>query len=101
MAEVPAVSVRDLRKSFGALEVLKGVTFDAHDGDVISILGASGSGKSTLLRCINMLETPTAGDVVVAGETIKLRQRRDGRNPTFHVGDHPQIAPGVSKTIWK
>ena len=88
MAEVPAVSVRDLRKSFGALEVLKGVTFDAHDGDVISILGASGSGKSTLLRCINMLETPTAGDVVVAGETIKLRQRRDGR---MEPADHHQV----------
>ena len=89
MAEaVPAVSVRNLRKSFGALEVLKGVSFDAHDGDVISILGASGSGKSTLLRCINMLETPTSGDVVVAGETIRLRQRRDG---TSEPADQVQI----------
>ena len=89
MAEpVPAVSVRNLRKSFGALEVLKGVSFDAHDGDVISILGASGSGKSTLLRCINMLETPTSGDVVVAGEAIRLRQRRDG---TSEPADQAQI----------
>jgi octopine/nopaline transport system ATP-binding protein len=80
MAPVPAVSVKNLRKSFGALEVLKGVSFDAHDGDVISILGASGSGKSTLLRCINMLETPTSGDVIVAGETIRMRQRSDGRS---------------------
>lgn len=85
---VPAVSVRNLRKSFGALEVLKGVSFDAYDGDVISILGASGSGKSTLLRCINMLETPTSGEVIVAGEPILLRLRRDG---TSEPADQAQI----------
>ena len=68
-----AVSARNLRKRFGELEVLKGISLDAHEGDVISILGASGSGKSTLLRCINMLEIPDEGDVVVAGETIALR----------------------------
>jgi octopine/nopaline transport system ATP-binding protein len=55
-ATAPAVSVDNLRKSFGSLEVLKGVSLSANDGDVISILGASGSGKSTMLRCINMLE---------------------------------------------
>ena len=77
-----AVSAHNLRKRFGALEVLKGISLDAHEGDVISILGASGSGKSTLLRCINMLEIPDAGDVVVAGETIALRgARRGGREP--------------------
>jgi octopine/nopaline transport system ATP-binding protein len=74
----PAVSVRDLRKRFGQLEVLKGISLDAHEGDVISILGASGSGKSTLLRCINMLEIPDEGKVVVAGETIALRTGRGG-----------------------
>lgn len=77
-----AVSARNLRKRFGALEVLKGISLDAHEGDVISILGASGSGKSTLLRCINMLEIPDDGDVVVAGEVIALRNaRRGGREP--------------------
>ena len=77
-----AVSARNLRKRFGALEVLKGISLDAHEGDVISILGASGSGKSTLLRCINMLEIPDDGDVVVAGETIALRSAgRGGREP--------------------
>jgi len=75
----PAVSVRNLKKRFGNLDVLNGITLDAHEGDVISILGASGSGKSTLLRCINMLEIPDAGDVVVAGETIALRPGRGGR----------------------
>jgi len=74
-----ALSARDLRKRFGALEVLRGISLDAHEGDVISILGASGSGKSTLLRCINLLEIPDAGDVVVAGETIALRPGRGGK----------------------
>ncbi|WP_131196447.1 ABC transporter ATP-binding protein [Lichenihabitans psoromatis] len=73
-----ALSVKDLRKSFGALEVLKGISLDAHKGDVISILGASGSGKSTFLRCINLLETPDAGAVTVAGETIAMRKRSGG-----------------------
>jgi octopine/nopaline transport system ATP-binding protein len=59
--------------------VLKGVSLTARDGDVISILGASGSGKSTFLRCINLLETPDAGTVTVAGETIAMRKRRDGK----------------------
>jgi octopine/nopaline transport system ATP-binding protein len=68
-----------MRKRFGGLEVLKGVSLTARDGDVISILGASGSGKSTFLRCINLLETPDAGTVTVAGETIAMRKRRDGK----------------------
>jgi octopine/nopaline transport system ATP-binding protein len=77
-ATPPAVSARNLRKRFGRLEVLRGISLDAHEGDVISILGASGSGKSTLLRCINMLEIPDEGEVVVAGETIALRAARGG-----------------------
>ena len=75
----PAVSCRNLHKRFGHLEVLKGISLDAHEGDVISILGASGSGKSTLLRCINMLDIPDEGEVVVAGETIALSTGRGGR----------------------
>ncbi len=73
-----ALSVKQLRKSFGALEVLKGISLEARKGDVISILGASGSGKSTFLRCINLLETPDDGEVTVAGETIAMRKRRGG-----------------------
>jgi len=64
--------VRDIHKRFGALEVLKGISLKARDGDVISIIGASGSGKSTLLRCINMLEVPDRGEIRVAGEVIVL-----------------------------
>jgi octopine/nopaline transport system ATP-binding protein len=74
-----ALTVSGLRKRFGALEVLKGVSLNAREGDVISILGSSGSGKSTLLRCINLLETPDEGVVTVAGETILMRKTRDGR----------------------
>jgi octopine/nopaline transport system ATP-binding protein len=75
----PAVSVRNLHKSYGTLEVLRGVSLDAHFGDVIAILGASGSGKSTLLRCINMLEPPDSGEVLLGGERIALRRGRHGR----------------------
>jgi len=75
---VPAVALAGIRKRFGDNEVLKGVSLDAAEGDVIAIIGSSGSGKSTLLRCINMLETPDEGEVRVAGEPILLRQARNG-----------------------
>jgi octopine/nopaline transport system ATP-binding protein len=78
-ARSPAVTLTELHKRFGALEVLKGVSFQAVEGEVVSILGSSGSGKSTLLRCINMLEIPDSGDVVVAGERVLLRKGRHGR----------------------
>lgn len=70
--DTSAVRVEDLHKSYGKLEVLKGVSIDAHDGDVISIIGASGSGKSTLLRCINLLELPSAGTITIAGEKVRF-----------------------------
>ena len=75
---MPAVSLLNIRKRFGSNEVLKGVSLDARDGDVIAIIGSSGSGKSTLLRCINMLESPDEGDVTIAGETIAMRPRPGG-----------------------
>ena len=80
-AKASAVSVNRLHKSFGPLEVLKGVSLEAHDGDVISILGASGSGKSTMLRCINMLEVPDSGDIRIGGELIGIRKGRRGMEP--------------------
>lgn len=76
--KVQALKVEDLHKSFGSIEVLKGISLEANEQDVISILGSSGSGKSTLLRCINLLETPTAGKVYVHGELIKMRDLRSG-----------------------
>lgn len=68
-----AIRIDDLRKSFGPLEVLKGVSLTAHEGDVVAIIGGSGSGKSTMLRCINFLETPTSGKIIIGGEEVALR----------------------------
>ncbi|MBN9243243.1 MAG: ATP-binding cassette domain-containing protein [Mesorhizobium sp.] len=79
MPEVPRLSVRDIRKSFGSHEVLRGISLEARDGDVISLLGASGSGKSTFLRCINLLEVADGGEVWVDGEQIRMVQK-GGRN---------------------
>ncbi len=78
----------DIHKSFGALEVLKGVSLTAHKGDVISILGSSGSGKSTFLRCINLLERPEQGDIFLKGEKLEFKQTRHGREPA----DRKQLA---------
>ena len=74
----PAVELSGIRKSYGPLEVLHGISLTANEGDVISILGSSGSGKSTLLRCINMLEIPNAGSVAIHGEAIRINQSRGG-----------------------
>jgi ABC-type histidine transport system ATPase subunit len=74
----PALVVEDLHKRFGELEVLKGVSLSANDGDVIALIGSSGSGKSTLLRCVNLLETPDSGRVYVSGELIRMRPTRNG-----------------------
>ena len=70
--------VDDLHKYFGSDEVLKGISLEAHEGDVIAMMGASGSGKSTFLRCINMLETLTSGKIYVRGELIRMKQDLNG-----------------------
>ena len=75
-----AVVVHDLHKYFGPLEVLKGVSMTAREGDVVSMIGASGSGKSTFLRCINFLEMPTQGRIMVGGEEVKLKRTHDGHS---------------------
>ena len=66
----PAVVLTDLRKAFGPVEVLRGVDLEVATGEVVCIIGPSGSGKSTLLRCVNLLETPTSGSVVVEGRDM-------------------------------
>ncbi len=68
-----AIVANDIYKRFGALEVLKGISLTARQGDVIAVIGGSGSGKSTFLRCINMLELPTSGSITVHGETIAMK----------------------------
>jgi polar amino acid transport system ATP-binding protein len=70
----PILAIRDLHKSFGALEVLRGVNLEVSAGEVVAIIGSSGSGKSTLLRCINRLEHPTSGKVFLAGTEILAKK---------------------------
>ncbi len=77
------LQVRHLSKSFGDHQVLKDIDFTVNKGDVTSILGASGSGKSTLLRCINLLETPTAGEIFYHGEDVSTMNPAQYRS---HVG---------------
>lgn len=72
------LEAHDIRKSYGKNEVLKGISLSACAGDVISIIGSSGSGKSTFLRCLNLLERPQHGSIVVAGEALKLHSAKDG-----------------------
>jgi polar amino acid transport system ATP-binding protein len=83
-----AVRVEDLHKYFGKLEVLKGVSLTAREGDVVSMIGASGSGKSTFLRCINFLEAPTLGKIEVTGEQLTLQPGKDGN---LHPTDRKQL----------
>ena len=77
------LQVRHLSKSFGDHEVLKDIDFTVNKGDVTAILGASGSGKSTLLRCINLLETPSAGEILYHGEDVSSMNPAQYRS---HVG---------------
>ena len=78
----PIVSIRDVHKSFGDLEVLKGVSFDVMKGEVVCIIGPSGSGKSTLIRCVNALNSIDRGSILVEGQEVhapdldKLELRR-------------------------
>ena len=69
-AGVPAIDVQQLHKYFGDNEVLKGIDFHVDQGEVVCVVGPSGSGKSTLLRCVNLLEVPTSGKIVVEGVEI-------------------------------
>ena len=66
----PLIRVQDLGKSFGSIDVLKGITVDIHKGDVVFVVGPSGSGKSTFLRCLNLLEEPTSGHIFFEGTDI-------------------------------
>jgi ABC-type histidine transport system ATPase subunit len=67
-----AIEARDITKSFGSAQVLKGISLSAEQGDVISIIGASGSGKSTFLRCLNLLEVPDRGEIRVGEEHLEI-----------------------------
>lgn len=67
------VRIKDLHKSYGDLEVLRGIDIDVHRGEVVVVLGPSGSGKSTMLRCVNLLEKPTSGQIIFEGADITAK----------------------------
>jgi polar amino acid transport system ATP-binding protein len=79
MIREPVIRIEKLTKSFGKLDVLKGIDLVIGKGEVVCIIGPSGSGKSTLLRCINFLEEPTSGRIYINGTPIGYRQTKDGR----------------------
>jgi arginine/ornithine transport system ATP-binding protein len=78
------LKVEGIHKRFGNNEVLKGVSLQANAGDVISLIGSSGSGKSTLLRCINLLEKPNEGRILLSGEELQLKTDRHGELQAVH-----------------
>lgn len=73
------LQIKHLEKSFGTHQVLKDIDFEVQKGEVISVIGSSGSGKSTLLRCINMLETPSGGEIIFEGKPVSYRPKDKNR----------------------
>ena len=80
---LPMIDVRNLHKTYGALEVLKGITLQVARGEIIAIIGPSGSGKSTLLRSLNQLETVNAGEIFLDG--VQVNQPGTGRAAERHL----------------
>jgi len=97
------INIKNLYKSFGKNEVLKGIDFTVNQGEVVAIIGPSGSGKSTLLRCMNLLETPTNGEVVFKGTSLtskgteleKLRQQMGMVFQNFNLFPHKKVIDNV------
>lgn len=73
------IQIKDLHKSFGKLDVLKGISIEIKEGEIVSVIGPSGSGKSTLLRCVNYLEKPQSGSIVIDGKIYDFSQELDTR----------------------
>ena len=97
------IEVKGLRKHFGKLQVLRGIDEQIHAGEVVVIIGPSGSGKSTFLRCLNLLETPTGGDVIFEGESvmkagkniIQLRERMGMVFQQFNLFPHLSVLENI------
>ncbi len=81
LPDTPVIAIRNLHKSYGELEVLKGIDLVAHRGKVVSLIGSSGSGKSTLLRCCNLLEDSQQGEITFEGEPVRWKGEGHRRHP--------------------
>lgn len=103
------IVIKDLYKSFGDLQVLKGISVQVKDSEVVCVIGPSGSGKSTFLRCINLLETPTSGDIWIDGEKItdpqininKIREEAGMVFQHFNLFPHKTTLENVSLALIK
>ncbi|MBE6249827.1 MAG: transporter substrate-binding domain-containing protein [Prevotella sp.] len=101
--EGSGVRLLHLKKSYGSLDVLRDITTEVHRGEVISIIGPSGTGKSTFLRCLNLLEQPTSGSIIVDGEDIltkgypvnRLRQKMGMVFQSFNLFEHKTVLENV------
>ncbi len=101
--QMEGLHISHLRKSYGTLDVLRDINTDVHRGEVISIIGPSGTGKSTFLRCLNLLEQPTSGSIVVDGEDIlakgypvnRLRQKMGMVFQSFNLFEHKTVLENV------
>ena len=104
MTDTVLIETRKLTKSFGGLQVLKGVDIQVHQGEAIAVIGPSGGGKSTFLRCLNLLETPDSGDVIFEGQKInqkgtdvdKYRQKMGMVFQHFNVFPHMTVQQNVT-----
>ncbi len=100
----PALSIQGLHKSFGTLEVLRGIDLDVAEHEVIALIGASGSGKSTLLRCVNLIEPIDAGRILIEGEEItakgvdvdRIRRRVGIVFQSFNLFPHMRVIDNVT-----
>ena len=96
------IEIKDLHKSFGSLNVLKGIDQDVNEGEVLCIVGPSGSGKSTMLRCINRLEEPTGGEIYMDGELItdknvdKIRTKMGMVFQSFNLFPHKSVIENLT-----
>ena len=103
LGEGSGVRLLHLKKSYGSLDVLRDITTEVHRGEVISIIGPSGTGKSTFLRCLNLLEQPTSGSIIVDGEDIltkgypvnRLRQKMGMVFQSFNLFEHKTVLENV------
>ena len=99
------IDIKNLTKNFGQNEVLKGIDLTVERGEVVAIIGPSGSGKSTLLRCMNLLETPTSGDVIFEGNNLmdkntqleQLRQQMGMVFQNFNLFPHKKVIDNITK----